>query len=107
MNSKTIPQKCDTGTAGTHLQGYVETSFSNIVSKLGLPHSQGDEYKMDAWWCFRFPNLLGEGTLATLYNWKNGKTYCGESGLDLEEITVWNVGGFSPEAVDKIKEALK
>jgi hypothetical protein len=88
---------------GSHLQGYTISTFQNIVDKLGKPHSNGDAYKVDAEWAFKFE----DGTVATLYNWKNGKNYCGANGLNVEDITEWNIGGFSPDAVDKIEEALK
>jgi hypothetical protein len=77
--------------------------IQNIIDKLGKPHSQGDAYKTDAQWAFKFE----DGTVATLYNWKDGKNYCGADGLNLEDITSWNIGGFSPDAVYKIEEALK
>ena len=83
-------------TGGTYLQGHISTTYENIVSVLGKQHHNGDEYKTDAEWNIKFE----DGTIATLYNWKNGKNYCGDEGLDIEDITEWNIGGHSPRARD-------
>lgn len=83
-------------TGGTHLQGHIDTTYENIVSVLGKQHHNGDDYKTDAEWNIKFE----DGTIATLYNWKNGKNYCRDEGLDIEDITEWNIGGHSPRARD-------
>jgi len=83
-------------TGGTYLQGHIDTTYENIVSVLGKQHHNGDDYKTDAEWNIKFE----DGTIATLYNWKNGKNYCGEEGCELENITEWNIGGHSPRARD-------
>ena len=83
-------------TGGTYLQGHIDTTYENIVSELGKQHHNGDDYKTDAEWNIKFE----DGTIATLYNWKNGKNYCRDEGLDIEDITEWNIGGHSPRARD-------
>ena len=83
-------------TGGTYLQGHIDTTYENIVSVLGKQHHNGDDYKTDAEWNIKFE----DGTIATLYNWKNGKNYCGDEGCELEEITEWNIGGHNPRARD-------
>jgi len=82
-------------TGGTYLQGHIDTTYENIVSVLGKQHHHGDDYKTDAEWNIKFE----DGTIATLYNWKNGLNYCGSKGLPLEDITKWNIGGHNPRAV--------
>jgi hypothetical protein len=88
---------------GTCLQGYINTTYDNIVSKLGKQHHNGDDYKTDAEWNIKFE----DGTIATLYNWKNGLNYCRDEGLPLEDITEWNIGGHSPRAVALLTDLLK
>ena len=83
-------------TGGTYLQGHIDTTYENIVSVLGKQHHNGDDYKTDAEWNIKFE----DGTIATLYNWKNGKNYCGDEGCELEDITEWNIGGHNPRARD-------
>jgi len=90
-------------TGGTHLQGYIDTTYENIVSVLGKQHHHGDDYKTDAEWNIKFE----DGTIATLYNWKNGLNYCRDEGLPLEDITEWNIGGHSPRAVALLTDLLK
>lgn len=89
-------------TGGTCLQGHIDTTYENIVSVLGKQHHNGDDYKTDAEWNIKFE----DGTIATLYNWKNGKNYCGEEGCELEDIIEWNIGGHSPRAVDLLTNLL-
>ncbi len=94
-----------TMTGGTHLQGYVKATYEQLLKTFGEPHDpNGDNYKTDVEWAFEF----ADGTVATLYNWKNGKNYLGEAeGLELNDIYEWHVGGFSEKAVAKLLEKLR
>lgn len=86
---------------GTCLQGYISVSYKKLVQTFGQPE-EGDGYKVDAEWLIEFD----DGTVATVYNWKNGKNYCGSSGSYVGQITNWNVGGKSKAAVDKVCQVL-
>ena len=86
---------------GTHLQGYITADYFKLVKLFGEPGC-GDDYKTDAEWSVKFD----DGTIATIYNWKNGKNYCGSDGQAVESIRNWNVGGFNSNAVARIKELL-
>ena len=94
-----------TNVGGTFLQGYIKASYDQLVKVFGEPHDpNGDNYKTDVEWAFEF----ADGTVATLYNWKNGKNYLGEAEvLELDAITEWHVGGFSEKAVAKLLEKLR
>ena len=94
-----------TNVGGTFLQGYIKASYDQLVKTFGEPHDpDGDNYKTDVEWAFEF----ADGTIATLYNWKNGKNYLGEAeGLELNDIYEWHVGGFSEKAVAKLLEKLR
>ena len=59
--------------------------------------------KVDAEWTIKFE----DGTLATIYNWKNGKNYLGEKGLELSDIGIWNIGGFEKKAVEAVAAAIR
>jgi hypothetical protein len=87
---------------GTSFQGDLTATFANLKKKFGKPHGS-DGYKSDAEWEIEFEN----GVVATIYNWKNGKNYCGASGTAKTKITNWHVGGKSQEAVRLVKEALQ
>jgi len=76
-------------TNGTCLQGYLNASYEKLVELFGEP-LEGN-YKTDAEWEVQF----SDGTIATIYNWKDGKNYCGESGVDIFDIESWHVGGNS------------
>jgi len=88
--------------SGTHLQGYIQTNHANLVSTFGEPLC-GDGHKVDAEWAICFE----DGTRATVYNWKNGKNYCGDEGQEVQDITEWNIGGFDKKAVERVLEAVK
>ena len=93
-----------TNVGGTFLQGYIKASYEQLVKTFGEPHDpDGDNYKTDVEWAFEF----ADGTVATLYNWKNGKNYLGAEGLELNDIYEWHVGGFSEKAVAKLLEKLR
>lgn len=77
----------------THLQGRVTCGYDRLVELFGDP-GIGDGYKTDAEWIIRFD----DGTVATIYNWKNGRSYLGESAPPVTEIRSWNVGGHSCRA---------
>ena len=89
-------------TTGTSFRGDIRLDYYDILSRLGKPRD-GDEYKIDVAWEIEFD----DGTVATLYNWKNGRNYCGEDGLKPCQIDEWNIGGFKSDAVEKVYELFK
>ena len=86
----------------TSLQGYINTSYDDLVACFGEPTSDGDGYKVDAEWELTFE----DGTVATIYNWKDGHNYCGEDGMPVECITDWHIGGRSGRAVSHVHSAM-
>ena len=89
---------------GTSLQGYIKASYEQLLQTFGAPNPNlCDNYKTDVEWAFKF----ADGTVATLYNWKNGKNYNGDEGLELNDIYEWNVGGFNEKAVSRLLEKLR
>lgn len=90
----------------THGLGQISTTYAQLVSTFGEPLQSGfDDYKCDAEWWVQFD----DGTVATIYNWKNGKNYCGDAGTPTELIDLWNIGGYGHEstAVEYVKQALE
>jgi len=86
---------------GTSLKGKIYCSYYTLVSLFGQP-TVGDEYKTDAQWEVEFD----DGTVASIYNWKNGKNYCGADGLDVQDINEWNVGGRPYGVEDRIQQVI-
>ena len=78
---------------GTSLQGYIEANYWDLVDTFGEPE-QGDQYKTQAEWCLKF----ADGTLATIYDWKQS--------CKPQDVTKWNIGGFSILAEDYINKTL-
>ena len=83
------------------LQGYITADYDRFVELFGEP-TIGDEYKIDAEWIVEFDN----GTVATIYNWKNGRNYLGHEGDPVEVITDWHIGGYNRQAVSLIEDVL-
>ena len=79
---------------GTHLVGIIETTYESIVSVFGEP-STFEGGKSDVEWQIIFDSKV----VAVIYNWKNGKNYCGNKGIRAIDVTQWHVGGISSEAV--------
>lgn len=88
---------------GTCLQGHVTTTYEKLVRCFGEPTGSGDEYKVQAEWYLRF----ADGTVATIYDWKEGDNYCGKGeGKPAEKVTDWHIGGHNDKAVKHVREFL-
>lgn len=86
---------------GTCFQGYLTSDYSNIIRVFGDP-IESDGYKVDAEWVICF----SDGEIATIYNWKDGKNYCGADGMDVRDIEDWHIGGLNPVVVERVKNLL-
>jgi hypothetical protein len=86
---------------GTHFQDYLDTTYKKLVDTFGEP-TGNDGYKTDAEWDLVFE----DGTVATIYNYKDGKNYNGDDGMDVENITDWHIGGYNKLAVERVTELL-
>ena len=103
MNFKTHNEDETIDCCGTSLMGHIDAGYSELIEAFGNSSEYFDNYKSDAEWMVRFD----DGTEVTIYNYKDGKNYCGASGLPRTEIRDWHVGGHSKKAVELIKQVLK
>lgn len=87
--------------AGTSFRGYVQATYQDLVATFGLPSMNGDGDKIDAEWIIDTPHGI-----ATIYNYKDGKTYLGESGVAVEQIYEWHIGGKTSEPYYWIKKQI-
>lgn len=77
--------------AGTSLQGYIYADYWLLEKLFGvvLQEEEDGDCKTDAWW-----TITGEdGTVASIYNYKDGVNYQAEQGRPVEEIDEWHIGG--------------
>ena len=88
---------------GTSLQGYINVDYKTLCKVFGKETCNGDGYKVDAEWLLQF----NDGVVATIYNYKDGKNYCGARGLAKSKITDWHVGGRSARAVANVEQMLE
>ena len=90
---------------GTHLVGYIECDYQTLVDCFGEPKPEHcDGYKTDVEW------RVAENSLSypiAIYNWKNGKNYCGRFGLPVKDIKRWNIGGKNSSDVSLIEQVLR
>ena len=85
------------------LQGYLAVTYARLVEVFGEPNSGNDGYKTDAEWTIKFPDC----TIASIYNYKDGKNYEGADGLAVEDITEWHIGGKTKKSLTYIKQVLQ
>lgn len=76
----------------TSLSGYLNTSYSTLVELFGEPLGPSPDNKVDAEWHVLIKDQGEEVGFATIYNYKTGKGYDRDLGLDVEDIKNWHVG---------------
>ncbi len=86
-------------TTGTSYRGQFRLPYAQVGKLLGKPNGYHDGYKTDAEWAFE-----KDGVVATVYNYKNGPSYTGRGRV--EDIEVWNIGGFDIRAVYLVSDKL-
>ena len=78
---------------GTCLQGYIETTYEELVNVFGEPTSlRGDKVTVE--WTI----LFSDGTVASIYDWKLSETPMG--------TYRWHIGGMSQHAVKCVKDCM-
>ena len=74
--------------------GYFDAPFSYVRAILGEPiykkSYKGHDYKSDVVWQVFLRSDPWE--IVRVYNWKDGKNYLGDKGLEPEQITRWCIG---------------
>lgn len=87
---------------GTSYVGKMQIPYQKLIDKLGKSNQDNDGYKVDAEWLISTP-----AGIATIYNYKTGKNYCRNEGLEVEQITDWHIGGNSKNVVAYIGKFLE
>jgi len=83
---------------GSCLKGYLTATRRKIESVFGSPLEFGEGDKVTTEWVVEFE----DGTIATIYDWKRYE----DGAPELDENCVWNIGGYSMDAVKALKKAL-
>ena len=94
-----MKHKKHTDISGTSLQGYIETTKTDLIRAFGDPIWFGEDgEKVTIEWGL----LFEDQTIATIYDWKRY-----EQGTPAnDELMTYNIGGLTPRAVDLVKKAL-
>lgn len=87
---------------GTGFIGAVDASYKEICSLFGKPMHYEQSGKVDVMWVVKF----SDDTVASIYNWKDGKAYLGDKGLSVDKIKQWHVGGHVNSAQTLVQIAL-
>ena len=95
---------------GTSLQGYLEFNFKTLVQLFGEPNGGGSD-KSDISWIIVLQDEQSVNAVwihvVTIYDWKIGKNYCGDDGMDVEQNTNWNVGSHSKQGYHLLNRYIK
>lgn len=83
---------------GCSLVGKIDVDYETLVKLFGESLGGSADDKVLAEWGIEFE----DGTVATIYNWKDGKNYDCENGKDVEDITNWHIGGKCDKAKDNV-----
>ena len=89
-------------TVGTSGKGSFICNYETLVRVLGEPLKGSDDYKTQAEWDIEYK----DGTITTVYDWKQGKRYLGEEeGIEPNEVIWWNIGGnHCTDSVEHLKD---
>ena len=80
-------------TSGSCLQGYIETTYDELVDVFGEPTKlKGDKVNVE--WTIQF----SDGTVATIYDWKQPETPM--------EYYPWHIGGFTHRAAKLVTNCM-
>lgn len=94
-----------TENSSSHLVGFITTSFSRLVEKLGVPNGEGDNYKTSTEWRLR----VGD-EIMYIYDYKNTNMYREDlptvNMLRSTHNVMWHVGGNSDAALPELKRFL-
>ena len=104
MNFKTHNDDDLINADGTCLQGIIKVEYSTLVDMFGEPQEMSGPCKTDWEWTVEFD----DGSVATIYNWKNGPNYCGDAGLYRHEVIAhgWHIGARDKNTVRLLEEAI-
>lgn len=93
--------KWDKRINGTSLAGYLQGSLLDVTALFGPPlgGDDVDGYKTDAEWML----MIDGNEPLTIYNYKNGRNYNGEDGVEVEDMTEWHIGSKTVSTVWKLQ----
>ena len=87
---------------GSHLIGVFGASYDTIKAAFGDPQ-EGEDDKIQVVWYIQFE----DGTIASIYDWKQGASYRGEGcGIHFSDVDEWHVGGIDEKAMLRVSEVI-
>lgn len=86
---------------GTSFQGLLLARYTDLVTLYGKPLRNPRDNNTDAEWVIDTPHGV-----ATIYNYKNGKSYLCGDGICVENICEWHVGAHNASAYMHVRQAV-
>lgn len=87
----------DANVNGTSLQGYITTDYATLVETFGSPSYGPNDTTGDKVTC-EWALLFADGTVATIYDWKEYETPMGRHR--------WHIGGTNYQAVERVYDVM-
>lgn len=88
---------------GASFKGYMYATYEQLKTVFGEPYSPDElNSKTDVEWILRTPHGV-----ATIYNYKDGKRYLGDSGLEHKNICEWHAGAKNNDSYHWLKSELE
>lgn len=86
---------------GTSLLEYINITYAELCDLFGEPLGPSSDNKVAAEWHVSLYEQGSDWTgpedaFVTIYNYKDGRNYDPQNGLNVQDITSWHVGGKSP-----------
>jgi len=101
---KTFINSKEIDTDGSSYVGSINCTYQYLVNVFGKETiGLSGDLKSQCSWNLKFD----DGTIATIYDWKVNKKYCGVTGINKENVTRWMVGGFNQKTIELITNKIK
>jgi len=98
---------------GSYYLGTINCLYDRLVEIFGEPTKKiVNEFDQQIFNCDNKTSCewiieLDNGNVVTIYDWKLSRLYLGDDGLWPDEITTWNIGGFSKKDYEELKKYIE
>ena len=79
----------------------INVTYQQLITTFGQPTADPNNDYYDVYWLIFTPDGV-----AKIHNFKDGKNYLGDQGLEVEQILEWEISCYDLEAVEWVTKAL-
>jgi|ERR1035437_6161397 hypothetical protein len=91
--------------SNVRFQESLRARYDELVEAFGGPNAPEALYSQES--DVRWTITGQDGTVATIYNWKDGPAYLGSRGTPVEDLCDWHVAGHDRRAVELVQAVLE